>query len=530
MVLRLLKSFFSIVILSEAKNLSAQFEKLNEILRRGGKPPLLRMTIPAKFLKNLILFHHTANYRLARIRNFIAAIGVLLLYPNFPMFSGTIEKALPISLIQQKIDSAQSGDTIVITGRRYLGNLVIDRRVVLLGLNSPVVCGDGVGSVVTCTADSCTLKGFIIEHSGAMLVNEDAGVLVKSKGNLIEENQLRDVLFGVYLLAADGNSIVRNTIVGRQRLELGERGSGMHLFNSHHNKFKGNIIRDVRDGFYIQYANHTLIEENEASGLRYGVHYMYADSNVFLRNKFFDNVAGAAIMYSRGILMRGNEFVHNRGFSSFGILFQDCHGLVADSNLIADNVVGMFYESSTDNLFRHNIIARNDVALEMFQNSTGNTFSENNFLENLSPLIIIGKHTETRWSFNGAGNYWSSYDGYDLDHDGIGDVPMKIQNVFSYLEGVRPNLRLYLNSPASQALSMATEAFPIVAINEEVDDHPLVRPVPLFSIVVAGSTNSPAPLVAGSKEAKGGALYVPMLLILIAVGISYFHLARREAI
>jgi len=484
----------------------------------------------ALYQERKVFFDHTTTHRLARMLKFIIAIGLLLPNLTFPMFSGTIEKALPISVIQEKIASARPGDTIVILGGTYLGNLVIDKRVSLLGLNSPVVCGEGVGSVVTFAADSCTLKGFTIEHSGTMLVNEDAGVLVKSKGNVIEENQLRDVLFGVYLLTADGNSIARNTIVGRKRLALGERGSGMHLFNSHHNKFKGNIIRDVRDGFYIQYANHTLIEENQASGSRYGVHYMYADSNVFLRNKFFDNVAGAAIMYSRGILIRNNEFVHNRGFASFGILFQDCHGLVADSNLIADNVVGMFYESSTNNLFRHNIIARNDVALEMFQNSTGNTFSENNFLENLSPLILIGKHTGTRWSLNGVGNYWSSYDGYDLDHDGIGDVPMKIQNVFSYLEGVRPNLRLYLNSPASQALSMATEAFPIVAINEEVDDHPLVRPVPLFSIVIAGSTNSPAPLVAGSKEAKGEALYVPMLLILIAVGISYFHLARREAI
>jgi nitrous oxidase accessory protein len=196
--------------------------------------------------------------------------------------------------------------------------------------------------------------------------------------------------------------------------------------------------------------------------------------------------------------------------------------LIADSNLIADNVVGMFYESSTDNLFRHNIIARNDVALEMFQNSTGNTFSENNFVENLSPLILIGKRTGTSWSMNGAGNYWSSYDGYDLDHDGIGDVPMKIQNVFSYLEGVRPNLRLYLNSPASQALSMATEAFPIVAINEEVDGHPLVRPVPLPLADAGRST------VAGPKETTGGALYVPMLFALIAVGTSYYHLARRE--
>ena len=47
--LRLLKNYFSVVILSEAKNLNAQCEKENVILRRGGKPPLLRMTILGGF-------------------------------------------------------------------------------------------------------------------------------------------------------------------------------------------------------------------------------------------------------------------------------------------------------------------------------------------------------------------------------------------------------------------------------------------------------------------------------------------------
>lgn len=463
---------------------------------------------------------------LARILETIIVSGLLSTSFNSPLFAEVGETSHKTSIIQDRIDAAAPGDTIVVSGGEWPGSLVIDKRVVLLGYNTPILRGDGSGSVVTITAESCTVKGFIIQHSGKMLVNEDAGVLITSRGNVIEKNHLRDVLFGIYLLNADGNLIVRNTVAGRKQLELGERGSGMHLFNSHRNSFVGNTIADVRDGFYIQYANHTLIEENVACGVRYGVHYMYADSNIFLRNTFSNNVAGAAIMYSKGILMRGNAFVHNRGFSSFGILFQDCHGLVADSNLIADNVVGMFFEASTDNMFRHNIISRNDVALQMFQNSTGNTFTGNNFVDNLSPLVLVGKHTGTLWSLNGIGNYWSSYDGYDLDDDGIGDLSMKIQNVFSYLEGARPNLRLYLYSPASQALSVATKAFPIVAINEEVDEYPLINPANLSSASpLALSDSSPSDDGNGNKNADVF-LLILSLETLIAVGITYFQLSR----
>jgi nitrous oxidase accessory protein len=381
--------------------------------------------------------------------------------------------------LQSQINAARRGDTIFVAAGIYHGNLVVDKKLTLIGHDWPVIRGEGKGSVITITADSCVLNGFVIEHCGKMLVHEDAGILIKSSYNQIEGNKLRDVLFGIYLLHAQHNLVADNNIVGRKQLEVGERGSGMHIWNSQRNRFIGNVITEVRDGFYIQYANHTVIEHNEAFNLRYGLHYMYADSNVFLHNKFHDNTAGAAIMYSRGIVMRRNTFVHNRGFASFGILFQDCHNAIADSNIIADNVIGMFFEASTNNFFRHNIIAQNDVALQMFQNSERNTFTENNFIDNLNPLALVGKRTLTHWNENNNGNYWSAYDGYDLDGNGIGDIPMKIQNVFDYLEGRYPNLRLYLYSPASQALAVAAKAFPIIEINQEADERPLMRPVDL---------------------------------------------------
>ncbi len=381
--------------------------------------------------------------------------------------------------IQSLIERAQPGDTVIINGGRYCEDIVIAKTIHLIGKQSPVIYGTGKGSIVTILAPMCTVSGFVIEHTGNMLVNEDAGILIKSNHNIIRNNTLNDILFGVYLYMSDSNMIAQNVVTGRQSLSQGERGSGIHLWNSNHNILEHNTVSETRDGFYIQNANHTLIQDNEVYNLRYGLHYMYADSNTFLRNIFRDNVAGAAIMFTRGIVMKHNIFLRNRGFASYGMLLQDCHYSVADSNIFSDNVIGIFFESSTNNLFCNNIIARNDLALEMFQNSIHNTFTENNFIDNLNPLTIVGRRTESFWSLNSKGNYWSSYDGYDIDNNGVGDVPMKIENVFSYLEGNNGNVRLYLYSPASQALAVSAKAFPILDISGEKDEYPLMEPVPL---------------------------------------------------
>lgn len=435
----------------------------------------------------------------------------------------------PAQRLQQRIDAAKPGDTIFVAAGTFEGNLLLNKRLVLIGRDSPRIRGEGRGSVITVSADSCVVRGFRVEHSGSMLVNEDAGILLKSSYNSIEHNHLQDVLFGIYLLRAEHNRVAHNLIVGRRQLEIGERGSGIHVWNSQYNKFVENRITDMRDGFYIQNANHSWIEGNEAFDLRYGLHYMYADSNTFLNNAFHHNVAGAAIMYSKGIVMRNNVFAHNRGFASYGILFQDCHGLRADSNVIADNVVGMFFEASTHNVFRRNVIAQNDIALQMFQNSIANTFSENAFVDNLNPLAIVGKRTETAWSENGRGNYWSSYDGYDLDGDGIGDIPMKIQNVFQYLEGQNANVRVYLYSPASQALALAARAFPIININEEADEHPLMHPPDMRSMSAVRTVHQFAEtLPAAGQHGEHAWLAFP-LTGCIALGFLYHRLSRREA-
>ncbi len=379
----------------------------------------------------------------------------------------------------EAIANAAAGDTIHLLGGTYQGNITLDRPLVLEGDGKAVLRGDGSGSVITVIAGGCVIRGLTVEHSGGMLADEDSGILVKSSGNRIERNELRDILFGIYLLQSDHNTVTGNVIQGRARLGLGERGSGIHIWNSRHNTITGNTIRQVRDGIYFERAYWSVIRGNRLFDLRYGLHYMWSDDNHFEDNLSYDNVSGAAIMYSRRITFHRNVFVHNRGFSSFGILFQDSVDCLAEENVIADNGVGIFMESLRSSLLRHNLVALNDVAIQAFSSASGNLFQRNNFVENLSPIRIIGRKTGTRWSDQGIGNYWSNYDGYDLDGNGVGDVPFKIQNVFEHLEGNHPRLRLYLFSPASQALAFAEETFPVIEGSQEFDFSPLMKPVPL---------------------------------------------------
>ena len=379
--------------------------------------------------------------------------------------------------VQAAINAAQPGDTIQVQAGTYTGQITLDKPLILEGINKPVLRGTGTGSVVIVTAAGCTLRGFIIEHCGGNLQDEDSGLLLRSNDNLIEDNELRDILYGIYLYHAQHNTIRRNVVTGRRQLESGARGAGLHLWNSAANLIEDNTITEARDGMYIQTSSGNTIRRNRVSNLRYGLHYMNSDDNRFEDNIFSNNVAGAAIMYSRRIELRRNAFTHNRGFSSFGILFQDCDDIRAEDNYIINNATGIFMEALRQSAFRRNVIAENDVALQIFSSSAQNIFTENNFIENLSPLSLVGRNTTTQWQENGRGNYWSDYDGYDLDGDGVGDVAHKVQNVFEYLEGNFPRLRLYLSSAAAQSLATAEKTFPIIKGSAETDTAPLARAV-----------------------------------------------------
>ncbi|MGE5207174.1 MAG: NosD domain-containing protein, partial [Chlamydiota bacterium] len=181
-----------------------------------------------------------------------AAAGVLLLWLHVLTPNPTLGRTLvvgqgrPFQSVSQAIAAAQAGDVIEIETGLYQGNLLLNRRVSLIGIGHPVIRGQGGESVITVTADNCSVRGLVVEHSGTLLATEDSGILLKSNRNRVEDNELRDILFGIYLYHANDNLISNNRITGRPYLDLGGRGSGIHIWNSERNTLTGNVITQVR--------------------------------------------------------------------------------------------------------------------------------------------------------------------------------------------------------------------------------------------------------------------------------------------
>ena len=122
----------------------------------------------------------------------------------------------------------------------------------------------------------------------------------------------------------------------------------------------------------------------------------------------------------------------------------------------------------------------NDVASIILENSENNTIFENNFVNNLTLLRLRGGTQAGRNNLfykDGRGNYWSDYRGYDLDGDGIGDQPYKLEGIFDSMEAGTPEFRLFLFSPLTAALELAEKAFPIIEVPITAKDKfPLMKP------------------------------------------------------
>jgi nitrous oxidase accessory protein len=381
--------------------------------------------------------------------------------------------AAEVSPLQARIDQAAAGATLVVEAGDYAGDLVVDRPLHLVGRGRPRLLGSGNGSVVRIRADDVTIEAFDIDgRGGGDLGRDSSGVHVAARRVTVRDCRISGTLFGVYLREADGGAVESCRIRGIPGKAPGEKGSGIHVWNTVGFRFDGNEIVDVRDGFYIQSSSKGTIVENVARDLRYGLHYMFSDDNVFEDNVFENGAAGTALMYSRRIIFRRNSFLRNRGFASVGLLFKACDDVVAEDNLIADNARGIFIEGSYRNVFRRNVVAESDAAIVLYDSSGGNRFEANSFVSNLTPLNLVGKRTDTVF----VGNYWSDNDEPDLDGDGRSDRPYRLTSVFDHLRGNLTAADLLAQGLAASAVGAAERAFPVLQPIPVLDEAPLVRP------------------------------------------------------
>lgn len=376
--------------------------------------------------------------------------------------------------IPSAIKRAKANDTIhVMPGHYYVNNLTISKPLVILGKNHPVLDGKFKSDVILIQSDSVEFSGFTIRDVKTSYVEDHAGIKLKNANFCkIINNKLYNTFFGIYLERSKNCLIKNNTIIGNAVQEFSS-GNAIHLWYSDNARIEGNHTQKHRDGIYLEFVKNSKITKNRSqSNLRYGLHFMFSDSNLFKNNVFKKNGAGVAVMFSRAVNMYYNKFIENSGSSSYGLLLKEIFDSDISNNIFGDNTSGLYAEGATRCNFRNNTFSKNGWAIRIFGSSTYNEFRQNNFVSNTFDVSTNASVNKNIY----MNNYWGKYTGYDLDNDGIGDIPYRPVKLFSYISANSKESLILLRSLFVMIMEFAESITPIFTPSDLNDVQPLMEP------------------------------------------------------
>lgn len=395
-----------------------------------------------------------------------------------------VERA-PIVLgeIGRRLRDASPGATVEIAEGVYREHLRIEKPVQLVARGTVVIDGDGNGDIIDILAPDVTVRGFTIRNTGTDLDKENVAIRVSAPRTVIEGNTLEDILFGIDLREAPDSRIAGNRIGGKD-LDIARRGDGLRLWRSDRTIVEDNVIHDGRDAI-LWYSKGIVVRRNLGYDSRYGLHLMFSDEVTITDNEFRGNSVGIYLMYSSGVEILRNRLLQNRGPSGYGIGLKEADRFTVRENLFAGNRSGIYldgspFTESQPGVFTLNTIAYNDAGCTILPSARGNEFTENNFIDNIDQVAVAGRGAlaGNRFWKGERGNFWSDYTGYDQNGDGVGDFVHESQTLFEDLMAREPSLRLFLFSPAQQAIEFVARAIPAVRPEPKfADEVPLMRPV-----------------------------------------------------
>jgi len=200
---------------------------------------------------------------------------------------------------------------------------------------------------------------------------------------------------------------------------------------------------------------------------------MFSNDDTYQDNTFENNGAGVAVMFSKKIKMYNNIFKENWGTASYGMLLKEINDAEIIGNTFEDNTIGINIEGSNRIIYKHNNFMNNGWAIKVKGACYTNTFIENNFLYNSFDIAYNSKINDNKFDRN----YWSSYTGYDLDKDGIGDVPYRPVKLFSYIVNRTPETIILLRSMFIDIIDFSEKVSPVFTPDNLLDNNPLTKKI-----------------------------------------------------
>lgn len=387
-----------------------------------------------------------------------------------------VSPAGEVRTIAAALSLVRAGGRIVVDAGTYKEPLIlVNRAVEIVGIDRPVFDGGGTHEIIVIAADSVTIRGLRFININTSYVEDRAAIRVRdAKGCNISDNEMSSVFFGIYLANVNGCHIERNILSAGNSSET-KSGNGIHLWSTRNVVIANNAISGFRDGLYFEFVHDAEVRDNlSTKNLRYGLHFMYSDDCVYRRNIFRQNGSGVAVMYTHRVTMIGNHFDQNWGAAAYGLLLKEISDARIEQNVFAHNTTALVADGANRIQAAGNQFLNNGWAVRLDASTVDGRFTANNFIGNTFDVASNSQDPSTQLS----GNYWDEYRGYDLDRNGVGDIPFHPVRVFSMIVGQNEPALILLRSAFVTLLDAAERVLPVLTPKLLVDGAPSMRRLP----------------------------------------------------
>jgi nitrous oxidase accessory protein len=407
------------------------------------------------------------------MKSFIPIICLVLIVLTVHAKTIVVAGKTRIASLKQAVELASNGDTIIVKSGIYTSsNTIINKSLTVLGENFPVLDAQHQEEVVTILSNNVKFDGFVVRNSKTGDMRDFAGIRLHKVSNVtISNNKLANNFFGIYLSDSENIQILNNNCKGTNNKS--SLGNGIHLWKCNKVTIRGNYVTGHRDGIYFEFVKLSTIEKNISDkNFRYGLHFMFSDDDLYRKNTFKNNGSGVAVMYSKRIKMFNNLFLENWGSSIYGLLLKDISNSQITGNQFTRNTTGVYMEGCEGINVIHNNFNNNGWGIRVLANCVNSTFKKNNFYANSFDVTTNGSLNLNRFE----NNYWDKYEGYDLDKNGIGDIPYRPVSMFAQIIEQIPQSVMLMRSFIVNLFDKVEKSIPSITPESVKDITPKMKP------------------------------------------------------
>ncbi len=344
--------------------------------------------------------------------------------------------------IQEAINNANDGDTILVKAGTYAEHVVINKTISLVGEdeNTTIIDGNYTGTILTISCSSVNVTGFTMRNHGEEWF--DSGVTIQNSmncnvsGNVVitdtsshplagessQNMKVQDIpppeTYGILLDSSSNNYVVNNLIIEHvsrsfppDPMEAAGKGIGLPMDSNGNFLVNNSVLSCDFEGIYLDWrSSRNTISGNRITNASFGITLSNSNNENLLTNNYiaYIHYTGIVVYYSSDNRLLNNTIIS----SNTGVWLEYNGGHILVGNKVTGGELGIEITQTHDNVIYHNEFA-------------------NNSLQARAELLYQLWNNSWDDGYPSGGNYWSDYNGTDIYQgiyqnetggDGIGDT------------------------------------------------------------------------------------------------------------